>query len=634
VTLGRILESGEIKYYVKFCLKHPGQWSELFYYYFRRGIIRIREKVYFLFGVKNRLHHYPDVIRERVHGLSDPTHAFKTWFANLPSTGWSPKNGPDIMSWAIPLATYSYDFQEINWFKEEKDKEDTFALHRFGWLLRWLSLHPAQEDLKIANSVILDWICQVRPNKHHAAWETYSASERVVNWLLYLCATRDCQYLDIGSINTIEATLLEHLDYISLHLEYHGKTCNNHILNNARALYIGGRILGLPEISSLAKALFQKHLQELIDSEGVLKEASSHYQLLLTRTMVEVWWAARITEDSEYAAYLSPIVLSMMSSSLYMSDFSVKDFSNDFPRVGDVSPDYPVSWFYPHPEFNHGTESWWGLWNSDQWVSLIGGKGLPQCIADGLTEWKWLDTQKNSFRIFVYLPKNYEGVYPVGHGHMDFGGFLLYDAEGPIFADRGRGSYNSDKECQYGFSARSHNTTLINGLPLVPNCRGGRLAYKKCLNTDQKVSSNETGAERRITWDARSIDRLGKSLKWNRKIILRQDHFEIIETLFNPRHIDLKIETYFHIAPGWELDLNKHNQDKVNELSLHRAGRTYRFMVERSNGRFTIDSFQGRAGQTSGWHFPDYGVRVPAITLRLSFQLAESYTARFVLCPI
>jgi hypothetical protein len=634
VTLGRILESGEIKYYVRFCLKHPCQWSELFHYYFRRVVIRVQDKAHFFLGVKNRFHHYPDVIREHVQSISVPTQASKTWFLNLPSTGWSPESGPDITSWAIPLATYSCDFKDINWFREERDKEDTFALHRFGWLLRWLSLHPAQKDLKEANSVILDWISKVSPNKHHATWETYSASERVVNWLLYLCATKDYRQLDIGAINTIEAALLEHLDHISHHLEYHNKTCNNHILNNARALYIGGRILGLPEIFSLAKALFQKHLHELINPEGILQEASSHYQLLLTRTMVEVWWAAHTTDDLEYAAYLSPIVFSMISSSLYMSDFSVKEFSNDFPRVGDISPDYPVSWFYPRPEFNHGTESWWGLWNSEQWSLFAEVKGLPQCIPDGLTEWKWLDTRQSPFRIFVYLPKNYEGVYPVGHGHMDFGGFLLYDAEGLIFTDRGRCSYNSDKEGMYGFSARSHNTTLINGLPLVPDCRGGRLAYKKCLNTDQKVSSNETGSERRITWETRSIDRLGKSLKWNREIILRQDHFEIIETLFNPRHIDLKIETYFHIAPGWELDFNKHNQDEVDELFLHRADRTYRLMVERFNGRFSIDSYRGSSGEISGWHSPDYGVRVPAITLRLSFQIAESCKSRVVLCPI
>jgi hypothetical protein len=634
VTLDRILETGELKYYVKFCLKHPCQWPELFYYYFRRVVIRIRDKAYFLLGVKNRLHHYPDVIREHVQSISVPTQAPKPWFLNLPSTGWSPENGPDITSWAIPLATCSCDFQEINWFREERDKEDTFALHRFGWLLRWLSLHPAQEDLKVANSVLLDWIRRVSPNKHHAAWETYSASERVVNWLLYLCATRDYQHLDIGAINTVEAALLEHLDYISHHLEYYDKTCNNHILNNARALYIGGRILGLPEISSLAKALFQIHLQKLINPEGVLQEASSHYQLLLTRTMVEVWWAARATEDPEYAAYLFPLVFSMISSSIYMSDFSVSDFSNNFPRVGDVSPDYPVSWFYPHPEFNHGTESWWGLWNGEQWTSLIGVKGLAQCIADGLMEWKWLDARQGPFRLFVYLPNNSEGVYPVGHGHMDFGGFLLYDTEGPIFVDRGRGSYNSDKEGQYGFSARSHNTTLINGLPLVPDCRGKWLAYKKNLYIDIKMSSNETGDERRITWETRSIDRLGKSLKWNREIILRQDHFEIIETLFNPRHIDLKIETYFHIAPGWELDLNKPHQDAVNELFLHKAGRTYRFMFERSNGRFIIDRFHGSADETDGWHFPDYGARIPAITLRLLSQTSETCTSRFILCPI
>ena len=127
---------------------------------------------------------------------------------------------------------------------------------------------------------------------------------------------------------------------------------------------------------------------------------------------------------------------------------------------------------------------------------------------------------------------------------------------------------------------------------------------------------------------------MGKSLKWSREITLRQDHFEIIETLLNPMHIDLNIETYFHLAPGWGLDLNKRNHDEGNVLFLHKAGRTYRLMVERSNGHFIIDWFRGSTEENNGWHYPDYGVKVSAITLRLSFQIAESNTSRYVLCPI
>ena len=213
---------------------------------------------------------------------------------------------------------------------------------------------------------------------------------------------------------------------------------------------------------------------------------------------------------------------------------------------------------------------------------------------------------------------------------MDFGSFSLCNAEGPIFVDRGRGSYNSDKEGIYGFSAESHNTTLINGLPLVPNCRGGWFAYRKCLNIDQKVSSRERSDERQITWGTRSVERFGKSLKWNRDITLRLNHFEIIETLYNPMHINVEIKTYFHLASGWEVDFDQHD----NILFLRKAAQKYRFMFERSSGPFTIELYNGRAGEIGGWHFPDYGTKVPAITLGLSFQSAESYRARFFLCQI
>jgi hypothetical protein len=628
------LELTERSNYVGFCLKNPSQWPSLFYYYGKRIIVKIRDKAYALSNIKHRFHHYPNDIYRSAQSISAPTQASESLFEDLPTTGWLPGNGPGIASWAIPLATYSFDVKDINWFRCERDKEDTFALHRFGWLLRWLSLHPAQEDLETANSVIFEWISQVSQNSHRVAWETYSASERVVNWLLYLCATRDYQHFDEEAVDTFEVTLLEHLHYISHHLEYYDKTCNNHILNNARALYIGGRILKLPEFSTLAKILFRRHLPELIDQEGVLREASSHYQLLLTRTMVEVWWTAHTTEDREFTAYLYPIVLSMLSSSLYMCAFSEKKFSDDFPRVGDVSPDYPVSWFPPRSEFNHEAESWWGLWDKKRLSLLAEAKGLKYFLADGLGEWKWFNTQPGSLRLFVYMPNSGKGVYPEGHGHMDFGSFLLYDGEGPIFTDRGRSSYNSDEEGRYGFSARAHNTTLVNGLPLVPECRGGWLAYRKCLDIDRNMFSCQQENKHRITFETGSVERLGNALKWRRDITLIKDHFEIIETLFNPQHIDLEIETNFHLAPGWVIDSNYHNHDKVKTVFLNKTGLRYCLIVERSNGCLMMDVYRGNTDEPTGWHSPEYGARIPAVTLRFLSRTSEPCVSRFVLCPI
>jgi hypothetical protein len=250
-----------------------------------------------------------------------------------------------------------------------------------------------------------------------------------------------------------------------------------------------------------------------------------------------------------------------------------------------------------------------------------------------LQQWKWFKARQGSLRLFVYLPDGSQGVYPQGHGHMDFGSFLLYDAEGPIFVDRGRSSYSSDQEARYGFSAMSHNTTLINGLPLVPDCRSVYLAYRKFLNIEQKVSAQEKDDKKSLTWETGSVERLGNSLKWQREMTLCQDRLEIVETIANPCNIDLSIATYWQIAPGWELVGNEHDQEKAHLLIRHKAGRSYQFVIE-SNDRFSIDSYKGGVGEVNGWHSPDYSVRIPALTLRLSWQLAGYYKSRFVLCPI
>lgn len=590
---------------------------------------RVRDRI-FTANKTNRIHHYPREICDEVQKIPQWNNLSVDWLHQLPSTGWSPGNGLNLESWTIPLATYSIPFEDLDWNKKENDQEDTFALHRFIWLLRWLSLHPSENDLQIADSVILNWIDQIKAREMPIAWETYSVSERIVNWLLYLCATKQYRALELKTTQVIAASLLEHLNHIVWHLEYRDQHFNNHILNNARALYIGGSLLQLSQFAKLGQELFKHHVPQMINETGELLEGSSHYQLLLTRTFVEVLWAAYVTADLEFVKYLEPVVQAMANCCLYLNVESMELLDNSFPRIGDVSPDCPILWFYPIPPHDQKGENWWGLWNSDELQSLF--KIAPDECKEFPTQWRWITNADSGFRAFAPIPRH-QG-YPDSHGHLDFGSFLLYDRETPLLVDRGRSSYTRDSLSLYGKSAEAHNTTTINNLPILPFCQGVFGAYKEYLTDGTQFNNYNSETETFFSWRTNAVNRLGTGLNWRRKFILTSQYAESLETLENPRGLYLKVQSYIHWAPGWRIYSSTCNSDSDYYLIMERSGKKYCLRIKGSTLDYVIDCFEGNTSDLYGWHFPEYGSQIPALTLRFFCETSQDYIFKFSLCRI
>jgi hypothetical protein len=589
------------------------------------------DRVHALRGGDDKLRHYPYEIRKQIRNLPEAS-IREDWLNHLPCSGWSPGQGPRLRSWPIPLATYSLSGDELDWQGREEDVEDTFARHRFIWLLRWLSLRPTKEDLEIADSIILDWIEKVGHLRTSTEWETYSVSERVVNWLLYLCATKSYVTRDPRTSSVISEALREHLRHITNHLEYYGKVCNNHILNDARALYIGGRLMQLSRIADLGRELFQRHTPELIDEKGVVLESSSHYQLLLTRTLVEVLWAARTTGDTEFSRFLDHSVPRMINQCLYLGGVN-KHFAESFPRIGDVSPDFPVSWFYPDKRSNQDGENWWGLWDAATISSVINLTELSDCAKEEGSEWKFVSDPSGVYTVIVHMPHS-ATVYPRGHGHLDFGGFLLYDADGPLLVDRGRYSYRSDARGTFGLTARAHNTSLINGLTLLPGSQGIFRAYREFLKDGERfgISSDADGTN--LSWRTGATSRLAQSLKWNRNLSLKPEGIQISETISNPDGIGLTIESYLHLAPGWELCGDSPTGSR-RSFAIAKDGKRYQVATKYSGSEdYQVEWFKGSEVSPLGWHFPEYGRQVPALTMQLSLQATQDSTLDINLRPL
>ena len=320
----------------------------------------------------------------------------------------------------------------------------------------------------------------------------------------------------------------------------------------------------------------------------------------------------------------------MMSCCLFIGDHVRGRLNESFPRVGDISPDFPVAWFCPDRRKSDHTGSWWALWDPAKLSSMV--SEADAVAKQSSAEWKWVSDLSDTYRVMVHTPRDAQ-TYPRSHGHLDFGSFLLYDADGPMLVDRGRCSYRSDGLGSYGFSAQAHNTTLINGQPLLPNSTGLSRGYRQFLN-DASIQI-ETGAqESKLSWQTKAINRLARSLSWSRSIALTPQGVDISESISNSEGVDLTVESYLHWAPGWKIRPDASRSAERYSSVVISGEKGYHLDILHSHDDFMVDWFTADDTSGHGWHFPEYGQKVPALTLRLFYRTSQDSRFQFSIRPL
>ena len=138
--------------------------------------------------------------------------------------------------------------------------------------------------------------------------------------------------------------------YLTHNLEYHGegRTCN-HIINNARALLFAGALLSEKYFIDIAKSILRSNLPELVTVDGFLREGSSHYQYIFSRWILEIKWLSNLIDNKEIHSFITPFANSVVKQCLFFNVEDTVDNKSTIPLIGDVSPDYPVSWLISLP---------------------------------------------------------------------------------------------------------------------------------------------------------------------------------------------------------------------------------------------------------------------------------------------
>ena len=476
---------------------------KLFFYFFRA--VELRIKIFF-FGLYNTVW-YPNDIRSLVKKTlqNNQNNKFKVKGDFLKKKSIKKSFSQDLISFHdIKISSDNlvkiWKGKNLNSYNAETQN----LFFRFHWLLEKIAQNK-DIDINFYSYLVHKFIEIENEKTSQILNAPYNISERICNLSIF--------FIFLGKFNSDEIRLDQkpenyiHSQLLSLlkKLEYHptGKI-NNHILNNARALYIGATFIGNKEILKISKKILHKHLPSMLTESGFLKENSTHYHNLVTKSICEIYLVSLDTDDEAFTIWLENFLIKMLSVSKTLVFYNYDKFHQQ-PKIGDLSPDFSLDWFdlYSYPQKN-----WSSLWNVNNLPSI---KKVEESFIDknifvlNVNKWKLISCIDTNSRFLS-----------TGHGHEDFGSPVIYFDGLEIISDIGRYSYNNiSKENQSnkiisGDEESAHSRYIFHKEEIKNKNKFSYLVRDLSLRKKVKVK------EGLISWVEN-----GNSHKWKRKINIK-----------------------------------------------------------------------------------------------------------------
>jgi hypothetical protein len=461
------------------------------------------------------------------------------------------------------------------------DSEAYLELNRWRFLMESLLSRGqnAEEDL----AQVIAWI-DAHSEMSDDTWEVYSACERVCNLLVYLAAISGIIPLSISE-KRLNSFVIRSLEWICQHIEFYGESAtNNHILNNARALVIGGVATRNEEYSQVGLRLFRHFLPRMVLKGGFLRERSTHYQLIVTNWVIDAWKFAEIYYGAEHdeVKFLNDFAKKM----IYASSFLCNQNGELLALVGDISPDA-----------------------SPNFTSLRLSRLYPDCWPESNVSDLTVSVEGDWFKLSIdnqYVIGNFPaGIYPLTfptHGHCDYTGFVWgYDGD-EILGDTGRSRYTPDEVSLLQKGPLGHNILLID--EFSPLCESllvnGSWWPKPYANAHLRLSSSVNS----VILSHNGFSRATNVGIHTRTINLSADGLQVIDYLEGSDSAVIQFR--------WNLGIGFYEFD--NSLMCAK-GLDYSVLISVKGLSENIFVDSRRAEPFGGWTSKEYGENLPSIAV-------------------
>lgn len=439
-------------------------------------------------------------------------------------------------------------------YNNSNDIEAYYAENRFAYCIN--ALFENQLDTCITIEKGLSWIRKAIP-KSDKAWEPYSCSERIANFGILLSKT--LFKLDTEQKKLIYHFINEHLYWIDTHLEYYNdKKTNNHILNNCRALIIGGVMINNKFAVERGLLLFDKMANKLLLENGFLRERSTHYQVIITNWLLDSIHFANSYNNLTVDSTKALLLLNELSRKVISCTKTLINFlKTNTTQIGDISPDYPPSLAIDKLKLLY--------------LGEISSNNLENQYIDN---WLFMSFGTNTL-ISNLVSNNFPLNFPT-HGHNDLGSFIWFNNSLPVIVDPGRYSYTTDEISISQLSTKHHNTILIDDLPPVADSlkNGGNWFPFKYANAKIKGSFIN---ENEFIIEHNGFNRINKVGIHTRK-------FQLIESVLTIEDV-IEGEGIHNIALNWNLAPD-YTQISDTEITFKSKSNTLSFQSRQNDNSF------------------------------------------------
>ena len=457
-----------------------------------------------------------------------------------------------------------FDYKkEIDWEYPFTDAEMTYTLNRWGWIWETICKEKVLPNFQETDRIISDWSAKLIKNPDSYIWEPYSCAERISNYLMFYVYSgkKDIPQQILDCLKKNAFILLNNLEYKK------GTKFFNHLLNNARGLYIYGILIGNTDLAEVGKKIIKKYFDKIINKDGFNREGSSHYQFVFTRWFIEVYLIAQLSSDG-LDLFLKERVSRMI---LACSFYTVIDNQNkkiQIPLFGDISPDFnPVFLFHfiftqyatsiidKNLKYRQNILQDLSFYFSKENEYFDIAKSFRESQQESVIESSnksWLRINYHKTTLFFHINKNGLNDYP-SHEHLDTGSFALFLDGNEFIMDVGRLNYRNTSEGKFGISGKSHNGIIIDNFePFVYSGKNKFFLKYRLCNCNYQICETENTNQLKFELNVNGYKRLyGDNISIKRIFAISKDHLIISDQLNGEKtHV---VDTIFNLGPTFNI---------------------------------------------------------------------------------